>query len=209
MNYIYDVVLNFNKCYYYFYEKKKKDKLLNVKKIPLFRINSSLMNYFKYNIIKVDMSFINKIYNLTTFYSKYDNKYMCLLSDSNETIGVMFDKDGNLIKRSSMVFDEQDECNDEVYNEEEININLLVNKNNEYKFISRCDVEKRDYLSKYINNLDIKNNSNILKYIYYDYFEQELEDVNEIKRVLINEVNINNDNNKLYNLVKFLNKIKN
>ena len=155
------------------------------------------------------MSFINKIYNLTTFYSKYDNKYMCLLSDSNETIGVMFDKDGNLIKRSSMVFDEQDECNDEVYNEEEININLLVNKNNEYKFISRCDMEKRDYLSKYINNLDIKNNSNILKYIYYDYFEQELEDVSEIKKVLINEVNTNNDNNKLYNLVKFLNKIKN
>ena len=70
-------------------------------------------------------------------------------------------------------------------------------------------MEKRDYLSKYINNLDIKNNSNILKYIYYDYFEQELEDVNEIKRVLINEVNINNDNNKLYNLVMFLNKIKN
>lgn len=209
MNYIYDVVLNFNKCYYEFYEWKKKDKLLNVKKIPLFRINSSLMNYFKYNIIKVDMSFINKIYNLTTFYSKYDNKYMCLLSDNNETIGVMFDKDGNLIKRSSMVFDEQDECNDEVYNEEEININLLVNKNNEYKFISRCDMEKRDYLNKYINNLDIKNNSNILKYIYYDYFEQELEDVNEIKKVLINEVNTNNDNNKLYNLVKFLNKIKN
>lgn len=209
MNYIYDVVLNFNKRYYEFYEWKKKDKLLNVKKIPLFRINSSLMNYFKYNIIKVDMSFINKIYNLTTFYSKYDNKYMCLLSDSNETIGVMFDKDGNLIKRSSMVFDEQDECNDEVYNEEEININLLVNKNNEYKFISRCDMEKRDYLSKYINNLDIKENSNILKYIYYDYFEQELEDVNEIKKVLINEVNTNNDNNKLYNLVKFLNKIKN
>lgn len=209
MNYIYDVVLNFNKFYYEFYEWKKNDKLLNVKKIPLFRINSNLMNCFKYNIIKVDDNFIDKIYNLATFYSKFDNKYICLLSDSNETIGVMFEKDGNLIKRSSMVLDEQDECNDEVYKEEEININLVINKNNEYKFISRCDVEKRDYLNKYINNLDVNNNIYILKYIYYDYFEQELNNVNEMKKVLINEVNTNNDNNKLYNLVKFLNKIKN
>lgn len=209
MNYIYDIVLNFNKCYYEFYEWNKKDKLLNVKKIPLFRINSENLNYFKYNIVRVNNDFINKICNLTTFYSKYDNKYMCLLSDGNETIGVMFDKNGNLIKRSSMVFDEQDECNDEVYNEGEINIDLIINKKNKYIFISRCDMEKRDYLNKYINKLDVKNDYDILKYIYYDYFEKELDDACEIKKVLIYEINTNIDNNKLYNLIKFLNKIKN
>ena len=33
MNYIYDIVLNFNKDYYEFYEWKKSDKVINVKKI--------------------------------------------------------------------------------------------------------------------------------------------------------------------------------
>ena len=35
MNYIYDIVLNFNKEYYNFFEWNKRDNIVNVKKIPL------------------------------------------------------------------------------------------------------------------------------------------------------------------------------
>ena len=38
MEYIYDIVLNFNDCYYEFYEWNSKDKIINVKKIPVYRI---------------------------------------------------------------------------------------------------------------------------------------------------------------------------
>ena len=31
MEYIYDIVLNFNDCYYEFYEWNNKDKIINVK----------------------------------------------------------------------------------------------------------------------------------------------------------------------------------
>ena len=209
MNYIYDIVLNFNSIYYEFFEWRKKDKLLNVKKIPLFKVNSSLLNCLKYNIVRVDNSFIDKIYNLTTFYNKKDYKYMCLVSDSNETIGLQFDRAGNLIKRSGMILDEQEECNDEVYNEDECEIRLLVNEKREYKFLSRVDSEKKDYLYNYINNLSNTDDISILRYIYYDYFEREENDILVIKNALINEVENNVDNSKLYNLIKFLSKIKN
>ena len=36
MNYIYDIVLNFNKEYYNFFEWNKRDNIVNVKKIPLY-----------------------------------------------------------------------------------------------------------------------------------------------------------------------------
>ena len=34
MEYIYDIVLNFNDCYYEFYEWKSTDKIINIKRIP-------------------------------------------------------------------------------------------------------------------------------------------------------------------------------
>ena len=44
MNYIYDIVLNFNKEYYSFYEWNRKDNIINVKKIPLFLVDNECFN---------------------------------------------------------------------------------------------------------------------------------------------------------------------
>jgi len=211
MNYIYDIVLNFNKDYYEFFEWKKSDKIINIKKIPAFRVSDYDLNCLKYNIVKVGKEFIDKINDLTLFYTKKENnyKYLCLASNTNETIGLMFNKDGNLIKRSSLIIDEDEEVNEEVFNEEEIKINYIENKSKKIEYISRIDKEKRDYLLKFINNLDIDKDSNIFKYIYYDYFEKEENDILKIKKVLLKELNSNNDKNKLYELVRVFKKIKN
>ena len=212
MNYIYDIVLNFNKDYFEFFQWKKGDKIINVKKIPAFKVSETDLRNFKYNIVKVSKDFLEKIYDLTLFYNKMDNnyKYMCLVSNTTETIGLMFDKDGRLIKRSSLVFDEEDEVNEEVYKEDEIVIDYVENTFKEVEFISRIDKERRDYLFKFINNLDIEKDGSILKYIYYDYFEVEEEDALKMKKSILNELNSSiSDKNKLYELVKVFKKIKN
>lgn len=209
MNYIYDIVLNFNKDYYEFYEWKKSDKVINVKKIPAFRVDSKDIVNFKYNMVKVDTSFLNKICNLTFFYTKVDYKYVCLFSDSNETIGVMFDKTGRLIKRSSLVFDEEDEVNEEVYSKDITEINYIENTIVEPECISRLDKEKMEYLYKFINNLDSFKDADILKYIYYDYFEKEIDNPVRIKEELNREIfNLEGNRNKLYELVKILKKVR-
>jgi len=210
MNYIYDIVLNFNRDFYEFFQWKKGDKIINVKKIPAFRVNSDNLRSLKYNIVKVNKSFLDKIYDLTLFYSKMDYKYMCLVSDTNESVGLMFDKDGKLIKRSSLVFDEEEEVNEEVDREDEVSIEYIENKHRDIEIIPRIEKEKRDYLFKFVNNLDIEKDDIILRYMYYDYFEKEEEDSSKIKRVIINEINNDfSDKNKLYNLVRVFKKIKN
>ena len=211
MNYIYDIVLNFNKEYFEFFEWKKTDKIINVKKIPVFRVCDKDMQILKYNKVKLSQDFLEKIYNLTLFYSKMDNyKYSCLVSNTVETIGLMFDKEGNLIKISSLIFDEEDEVNDEVTNEEEFKFNYIENNNVEIEYLSRMDKEKRDYLIKFINKLDVIKDESILKYLFYDYFEKEEDDCSKIKKILLKEINNNNSNkNKLCDLVKVFRKIKN
>jgi len=210
MNYIYDIVLNFNREYFEFFQWKKSDKIINVKKIPVFKVSSNDLKNLKYNIVKVSKNFLDKIYNLTLFYSKSEYKYMCLVSDSNESIGLLFDKYGNLLKRSSLVFDEEEEVNEEIINENEIMISYLENRYKNVEYISRIERERKNYLLKFINNLSLESDSCILKYIYYDYFEKEEVDVAKIKKVIINEINdINSDKSKLFDLIKIFKKIKN
>jgi len=107
MIYIYDIVLNFNKDYFEFFQWKKGDKVINVKKIPAFKISDKDMMILKYNLVQVGHNFLDKIYDLTLFYNKNNNyKYMCLVSNGNESLGLLFDRNGNLLKRSSLIFDE-------------------------------------------------------------------------------------------------------
>lgn len=207
MNYIYDIVLNFNKDYFEFYEWKKSDKIINVKKIPAFKVNSEVLNSFKYNEVVVDKEFLDKIFDLTLFYSKCNYKYMCLLSDTNETIGVMFNSSGELIKRSSLVIDEEDEVNEEVVSNNMLWIKLVKNDRKDIRCVSRIDRERKEFLYKFINNL---GSENVLKYMYYDYFEVEEDNIDIIKNKLLLELdNKDADIRKLYDLVKVLKKIKN
>ena len=64
------------------------------------------------------------------------------------------------------------------------------------------------FLIKYINK---ENNLTNLKYLYYDYFEKEDDNINNIKKSLINEIkyNWNNKLDDLYETVKIFKKIKN
>lgn len=54
MNYIYDIVLNFNKELYEFFEWKDDDNLINIRKIPLIKINDDDFVSLLYNKIKIE-----------------------------------------------------------------------------------------------------------------------------------------------------------
>ena len=103
MNYIYDIVLNFNKDYFCFYEWNKKDNIINIKKIPLFVVDDNTFNIMKYDKVVVDSNFIELIKDKTYTYSKNKVSNSTLLSNGKEVIGVLFDNSGNLIKRSSLL----------------------------------------------------------------------------------------------------------
>ena len=108
MNYIYDIVLNFQDNYYNFFEWNRKDNVKNILKIPLYRVTDKDIINLKYNNIKIDNNLLNKI--------KKDNKnykkIICLVSNGKITIGLLFNDEGYLIKRSSLIFEEEEEANE-------------------------------------------------------------------------------------------------
>ena len=179
MNYIYDIVLNFNKEYYSFYEWNRRDNIINVKKIPLFLVDNECFNIMKYDNVCVSKDFINVI-----------------------------NENGNLIKRSSLTLDEEEEVLDEIVNNEIYNIPIIKHTKVNNDNVTRSIREKRDFLLKYISNE--KNDIN-LKYLYYDYFEKDEDNIKDIKDKLIKEIknNWNKRLNKFYDTAIIFSKIKN
>ena len=209
MNFIYDVVLNFNKDYFDFFEWNKKDNIINIKKIPLLIVNNDIFNNMKYDFVTVNNSFMDLIKEKTYTYNRQKIGPSCLLSNGKQVIGLLFNEKGELIKRSSLLLDEEEEVLNEIYNDDITNIDIInIKKGHTPCSINRILKEKKCFLIRYINKED---NAINLKYLYYDYFEKDEENSNIIRKSLINEIkyNWNKKFDNFYETVKLLNKIKN
>jgi len=209
MNFIYDIVLNFNKEYYNFFEWNKKDNVVNIKKIPLFIVSNDIFNNMKYDCVTVSNDFIDLIKEKTYTYSRQKIGNCCLLSNKKEVIGLLFNDKGILMKKSSLLLDEEDEVLNEMYSDDIFDIDIInIKKGKVNSNINRLQKDKKDFLIKYI--IREKNNIN-LKYLYYDYFEKDENNYTVIKNCLVNEIknNWNKRLDNLYETVKIFNKIKN
>lgn len=203
MNYIYDIVLNFQENYYNFFEWRRDDKIRNIPKISLYRVSDKDILILKNNKVKVSEEFINKI--------KEDNKkykkIMCLVSNGKIALGLLFNNDGTLIQRSSLIFEEEEEVIDVTSHLSPTVITYIENIKIEPQNKLRIEKEKKDLAIKYINEAtDIL----ILKYLYYEYYEKEINDISTIKKHLLNELQEewNIKQNNLYSLINLLTQVK-
>lgn len=175
MKYIHDIALNFHKDYYDFYEWDKKDQIINVRKIPLFRVSKEDYLSIKYNDVVIN--------NL-----RIDNNMM-LITNTLEVMGIMLNKNGKVIKKSSLLLDEEDEILEDI---DDLKITKLDFQRNIYRrreIIGRNDKEKKRYVDKFFRNININNNLYLLKYIYYDLYQKE-DDINNIYNTLLNNCDI-------------------
>ena len=60
MEYIYDIVLNFQKTYYDFYEWNRADKIINIKKIPIYKIDVNDYLNIKKNEVTINRDTLTK-----------------------------------------------------------------------------------------------------------------------------------------------------
>lgn len=201
MNYIYDIILNFQNNYYDFFEWRREDKIKNITKIPIYKINDKDLLNLKYNKVIIDNKFIEKI--------KEDNKknknLICLVSNQKTTLGLLFDEKGNLLKRSSLIFEEEEEANDYVKKLQNTPIKYLKNIKTNIPNKLRVEIEKKDTL---INYLTSTNDTLTLKYLYFEYFDKECNDIKTIKKELLKEINKewSIKQNNLYNIINIFNK---
>lgn len=201
MNYIYDIVLNFQDKYYQFFEWNRSDKIKNITRLSVYHIKDEDLNNFIYNQITIDNDFLETI--------KQENKkykqLMCLVSNTSQTVGLLFSKEGKLLKRSSLLFEEENEVNNFAKELPITKINYLENLPQKPNYNLRIEVEKKEALSNFIiQTKDILP----LKYLYYEYFQKENDNYNEIKSSLLNiiEEEWTPNKNKLYSLINLLEK---
>lgn len=203
MNYIFDIVLNFHENYYNFFEWNRTDKIKNIYKISIYRITDNDIINLKNNKIQVNNSFINKI--------KEDNpkykKNICLVSNTKITLGLLFDSSGNLLKRSSLLFEEETEVNHIAKNLPLTKIEYLKNIKKEPQNTLRIEQEKSEVLEIFIKEL---NDEYTLKYLYYEYFNRECNNMKTIKNALLKELTSDwtNKKNNLYQIMNLLIKNK-
>lgn len=201
MNYIYDIVLNFQNNYYQFFEWYRTDKIKNISKIIVYHVTDQNLKDLTYNKIIIDDNILNTI--------KEDNKkykkLMCLVSNTKQTIGLLFSNDGVLLKRSSLLFEEENEVNNFAKELPITNINYKKNTKVNTTNTLRIEKEKKDTLTKYIKET---NDILTLKYLYYEYFKEECPDEENIKNTLLNitEEEWSTNKNNLYQIINILSK---
>ena len=116
MDYIYDIVLNFHENYYEFYEWKSTDKIINIKRIPIYKISTKDYLNIKNNYTTIDKQSLPK-----------QNK-MFLITNGIEVMGLLLDNLGKVIKKSSLIFEESDEIIEDKDLLKLINIKYKIDK---------------------------------------------------------------------------------
>lgn len=182
MNYIYDILLNFHDILYDFYDWNPNDNIINVRKIPLFKISVNQLKEIKENSIRFDPEFLKKFQNKTELFSGKDIKYIeycCLLSDGSETLAVLIKH--NHIEKSYLLIDEELEVLEVVarLKEEVISYHILKRaKNNGFKTRKETEIEKS--IRRNLKKLKEENAIQQLKYLYYECFNKKEEDKEKI-----------------------------
>lgn len=208
MCYVYDIVLNFNNYLYEFYEWKKEDSLTHIKRINLIRVDSVTYNNVYDNIVTFNNELLLSIFNKCEYYTNRTIEtipYAFLLTDSYRVMGILLDNNGKTIKYSSLLLDEEEDILDVSSKLAEVKLDykkLMKREKNEFK--TRQEINIINYIKKDLDT-DYKNNDiNKLKYLYYEYFNKQNDDIDVIYHELLEELSkdINEKHYDLYNLIK-------
>lgn len=208
MNYCYDVLINISEDNVFnFYEWEDFDPIELVKKIPLYRINSSVLKDFYSCDIKVDKEFLNEIMDKTILKNSKINKtikYACLLCDCKNALVVEFNDFGEIVGRSNLLLEDESNIIEFIYSYNEIKIKYEKLKNREIKnFLRQEDLIKKVIKLELTSLVENKNYTK-LKYLFNEWFGYEESSIDKIKNKIIKELSMSIDNNsfKVYNIIK-------
>lgn len=210
MNYYYDIILNFNKegePYYNFYEWEKEDDLIQIKKIPIFRVEEkALLNLFGYEG-KLEGDWISKLKDRTTFKIKDKIKiisYACIFTDTKSCLALKFFEDGTIIGKSLLLL--QDELNllEIGYSLKKEKIVFTKGLKSKLKNNLRQEELIKQVIKQELEKAYKEKNDCKLIYYYLEWFNTLNKDIEKIYSKMLNELNNDLDENtlKIYRLVK-------
>lgn len=204
MNYIYDITLNFNReNLYEFYEWKEEDNPEFVLKIPLYKVDIETFLSLRNDDIIINKKILSDIEDKTEVYTPNSIniiRYACVFSCDVAALAIEFDSDGNSYMKSNISIDEENEilnCSKllkySLIDYKVKNKSKIINK-----FTTRLESDYEKYMVRKITDMYKNNEYSKLKYIFYEVYNEKLDDIEKIYSKLKNV--IISDNNKFYKL---------
>lgn len=207
MVYVYDIILNFNDELIEFFEWNDNDDIKYVKRLPLFKVEDSLIYDILENNIIFSDEFINQIKNKTIYYDNKNNNYQAVML-SNQDIAIAILLKNNSYKYSRLLLDEEYEVLNIVSKLGVTKIDYFIKskriKNNN---LTREELKIKNILLNEINYLYNNNKLDKLNYYYYEYFKQVNNNKEEVYKELKDSLNTIDDNHlKILEIVKLASK---
>ena len=192
MNYIYDIVLNFLDDFVEFYEWSNDDTIVSIRKIRLYRISDKDYLNIKNNKVILSQEFMCNYESV----GKVSN--ICLVSNAREVMGIKFDDKGLVTSKSDMLFDEELDAL-EIADICSVTTNVVdkILAYGNFNYMPRSKKKKVIEVNKYLDNLYLNHDISALKYLYYDIFEIDSNNINHIMDTLKNEEYYN----KIYDII--------
>lgn len=208
MNYIYDVLLNFQKEFYDFYEWNQGDEILHIRKTPLFYINNRDYQIIKNSIVCFEKDFCDKIHNRTERFKKINVallNYVFLLSNGKETMAVKLNRNGIVTQKSSLLLDENEEISEMAEDLKLYEINYKVIKNNIPTLQTRYEKENILDVSNKLTVLYNHKDDEKIKFLYLECFGENEDDVNRAFHKLQKEIHNNKYTLKMIDFFNIIN----
>lgn len=172
MNYVYDILSNFNQELYGFYDWDKNDNFTHLRKVPSFRVSKEVLVDLMFKKVKIKGNLLKLIKDKTQVFTKEGVdviEYCFIVSDSVNSLGVILDEDGVVYKRSKFLVSEELEINkclktSKIYN---VEYNLLSSKTH-YSNMTRNEEKVTNLI---LNELElIMDSTDKIDYLYYEWF---------------------------------------
>lgn len=205
MNFIYDIYLNLDKEYINeFFEWNREDKVIHVKRIPVFKVDNESYNNILNNKFILSDSTYKEIENETV---TYNGTYLsaAIFTNGLEVITVSFDNKESDMKSRLLI----DEAYEVLTGVKEIMATSIDYENTEKNIYDKTPRYIRDIKEYILTEIEYcyKNNNSKLIYLFYELFGKKNNDIDVIYTKLKRQFTTAFDTSYIdtYNFLKKLN----
>jgi len=175
MIYVYDILLNFSTVLYDFYEWKTGE-IIHFRKIGLFKVSSKLIYDIFNKDVLVDKSFLDLLKNRSEIILSdkiKKNSDVCIFTDGEEFIGVMFNKEGKIIQKSKLFISDELELSQISSSIKQI---ILEYRSFDEKTIKRKLRIEEELEKRIINILSSNSSDDFINYLNLEFFYEDESD---------------------------------
>lgn len=206
MNYIYDILVDFNAVLYDFFEWNKDDVITHIRKIPLIKVLPEVSSHIINNQVIIGKEQLEKIYNKTELFDKNRIStipYAMVVASEKCILALKLNKNGHITEYSNLLIEEELDVLEYIKNVEPTGLFYKIVKPINREFKTKEEMKIKRYLQKEIECLIEERDSEKLVYIYLECFNCHKE-IEEISQTIFKDIENNWDMvyNKLYKLLK-------